>query len=484
MQVPHGIFADGQWLEAQGGVIDIVNPATEEIAFRSVAGSAADVARAVAAARRAFDDGPWPRMSIQERMDVIDQAMKPVADRSAEIAETQTVQMGVPITASRGMVGAAAGLVRGYLAGALAMTWEYVRRDAAGQSVVRREPIGVAGVIAPWNGPLLNVVNKAVPALLAGCTVVVKPAGQTPAEAGLFAEFCLAAGLPPGVLNVVPGGRDTGRYLVQHPDVDVISFTGSTAAGREVSRVCAETFRRVSLELGGKSAGIVLLDADIAEAAPLLADGNFANSGQACIALTRVLVPEGRRDEIVDALCERAAARVLGDPMDPATDMGPLVTDVQRDRVERYIALGQQEGARLAFGGGRPRGLDRGWFVEPTILVGVDNSATIAREEIFGPVMAVITYDGEEQAVSLANDSPYGLHGAVFSADPRHAFEVAKRIRSGSVAVNHFGLTPSTPFGGVKGSGVGREHGPEGIEGFVEYKSYVVPPGLAGQLEA
>lgn len=478
-----GIFADGRWTESRGELRDVINPATEETVLRAADGTEADVDLAVRSARLALEHGPWAGMKLPERAAILTEAMRLVAERGEEFAQMQTAQMGVPVSASRGMVGVAGAIVRAYVEGGASLQYEYLRRDGAGQALIRREPVGVVGVIAPWNGPLLNTVNKSAPALLAGCTVVVKPAGQTPAEAGLFAELCAQAGMPDGVFNVVPGGRPTGRYLVANPGVDMITFTGSTISGREVGRVCADAFKRVSLELGGKSAAIVLGDVDIAAAAPLLSAGNFSNSGQACIALTRVLVPRQRHDEIVEALCEQAAARVIGDPADPATDTGPLVTEQQRDRVEGYIAAGLREGARVVYGGGRPDALGRGWYVEPTIFADVKNDMTIAREEIFGPVMSVISYDTEDEAVAVANDSAYGLHGAVFTQDIDHGYRLAKRVRSGSIALNNFGLTPSTPFGGVKGSGVGREHGREGIEGFLEYKSYVVPAEFADRIE-
>lgn len=481
---PGEIFVDGRWSSAAGGRLELIDPATEEVVGEALDTAPGGVARAVVAARRSFDEGVWRRRPIAERIEILQRVLAALVERADEMVDIQTTEMGAPITVSRAMNASCSILFRAYVDGARAVAYEYLRRDAAGQSLIRREPVGVVAAITPWNGPLATVLNKAIPSLLTGCSVVLKPAPETPVDAGIVAELCSEAGVPDGVFNVVTGGRATGQALVAHPDVDKVTFTGSTAAGREVGEICGRNLKRVSLELGGKSAGIVLDDADLTAAAPQVVAGNFFNSGQACIAITRVLVPAGRHDEIVDALRAEAAGWILGDPRDEETQLGPLVSRRQRDRVERYLAAGRDQGARAVLGGGRPAGLDRGWYIEPTILVDVRNDMTVAREEIFGPVMSVIRYDTEEEAIAIANDSDYGLHGAVFTTDTDRGLEVAGRIRSGSVNVNGSGLTPATPYGGVKGSGLGREHGREGVEDFLELHSFVVPTELFELLEA
>jgi betaine-aldehyde dehydrogenase len=472
-------------MAGSGGQIDVVNPATEEVLFSVADASEHDVDRAVGAARRAFDHGPWSQTTLEERISVLEKALHLLASRREEIAESITAQLGAPVTGSGKLVEGALVLFRLYLDAASEIDYEFVRRGRTGQVLVRREPVGVVASITAWNGPLTAGVTKLVPALIAGCTAVAKPAPEAPAEIGLLAELLTEAGLPDGVLNVVHGGREAGQHLVRHPGVDKVAFTGSTAAGRWIGETCGARFARVSLELGGKSAAIVLDDVDVAQAVPEIAMGNFWNAGQACIAPTRVLVPRSRQDELVDALRDAAAGVVVGDPRDERTQMGPLVAERQRARVESYFRKGVAEGAKVVYGARRPPDLARGWFVEPTVFSNVDNSMTIAREEIFGPVMSVIAYDTEDDAVEIANDTDYGLHGCVFTRDLGHGLEVARRIRSGSVTLNGYGLTPLAPFGGVKQSGIGREKGGvEGIAGFLEYKSYIVPAAFADELEA
>jgi acyl-CoA reductase-like NAD-dependent aldehyde dehydrogenase len=480
---PDSAYLDGGWVPAAGGRLVVLDPATEQPVVQALDGSAETVTRAVAAARRSFDGGAWRAQDLASRTDVCEAVLAAIEDRVEELAWLGTLQMGCPITVSRAMVRAGAALFRAYVDGARSLTYTYLRRDSAGSSLVLREPVGVVGAITPWNGPLAAVLNKVLPALLTGCSVVLKPAPETPLEGGLLAEMFTAAGLPDGVLNVVPGGRAAGAALVTAAGVDKITFTGSTGTGRSVGESCGRLFRRQSLELGGKSAGIVLEDADLAEAVPQIVAGNFFNSGQACIAISRVLVPTARLDELTEALRAEAAALVVGDPRDERTQLGPLVTERQRERVEAHIASGREQGARLVLGGGRPAGLPTGWYVEPTLFTGVTNDMAIAQEEIFGPVLSVLTYDGEDDAVALANDSAYGLHGAVFTSDPEHGVAVARRLRAGSVAVNRSGLTPGTPYGGVKDSGVGREHGAEGVAAFLEYRSVVLPGELADRYE-
>jgi betaine-aldehyde dehydrogenase len=319
---------------------------------------------------------------------------------------------------------------------------------------------------------------KLGPAMAAGATVVLKPAPETPLDAFLLADALLEAGLPPGVVNIVPAGREVGEHLVTHPDVDKIGFTGSTAAGKRIAALCGEQLKRVTLELGGKSAAIIMDDADVATLVPNLIGASLMNNGQACVAQTRILASRDRYQEVVDALCDAVREQQVGDPLDPATTIGPLVAERQRRRVEGYIATGQEEGAKIAVGGGRPASQATGWYVEPTVFVNVDNRMTIAREEIFGPVLTVIPYDGIDDAVRIANDSDYGLSGSVWSADNAAALDVARRVRTGTYTVNGFMLEFSCPFGGFKESGVGRELGPEGLEAYLENKSISLPAGF------
>jgi acyl-CoA reductase-like NAD-dependent aldehyde dehydrogenase len=338
-------------------------------------------------------------------------------------------------------------------------------------TLVRREPLGVVGVIAPWNGPQTLVAWKLAPALAAGCTAVIKPAPETTLDAFLLMDAIAEAGFPPGVVNLITGGRETGAALVEHPGVNKIAFTGSTAAGRAIAAACGAALKPVTLELGGKSAAVLLDDADVDLFASLVPEISAKNSGQVCYSCTRILAPRSRYDEVVEAIVEKMRLGAVGDPMSEATVYGPLVASRQRDRVEGYIAAGRAQGARVALGGGRPADLERGWFVEPTVFDHVSNDMKIAREEIFGPVLSVIPYDGEDEAVAIANDSEYGLGGSVFSADPTRGLAVARRIETGTVGVNGYGIKLDAPFGGVKSSGLGRELGPEGFAAYVQYKS-------------
>jgi betaine-aldehyde dehydrogenase len=343
--------------------------------------------------------------------------------------------------------------------------------------VVRREPVGVVGAIVPWNVPQFVTMSKLAPALIAGCTVVLKPAPETPLDAMLMADMLNEAGVPKGVVSIVPAGREVGEHLVRHAGVDKIAFTGSTAAGRRIAAICGEQLKRVSLELGGKSAAIILDDADLPGSMELLKFASLMNNGQACVAQSRILASRTRYDEVVEAVGDMMGALRVGNPQDEATDVGPLVAKRQQERVEKYIALGQEEGARVVVGGnGRPSGLDRGWYVQPTLFAGVSNDMKIAQEEIFGPVLAVIPYDDEEDAIRIANDSEYGLAGSVWSTDHEHAFDVARRIRTGTIAVNQYTMDFMAPFGGYKASGIGREFGREGLEHYLEPKT-IVPHG-------
>jgi acyl-CoA reductase-like NAD-dependent aldehyde dehydrogenase len=342
-----------------------------------------------------------------------------------------------------------------------------------GTTIVRREPIGVVGAVAPWNYPQTLAAFKYAPAMAAGCTMVLKPSPETLLDAFLLAEAIAAADIPPGVINIVPGGRELGAYLVQHPDVDKVAFTGSTAAGRNIAEVCGRLLRPVTLELGGKSAAIMLDDAslDLTKIGTDLFGATLLNNGQTCYLGTRVLAPRSKYQQVVDMFAAFAGSLVVGDALDAKTQIGPMASKTHRDRVEGYIAKGKSEGARLVAGGGRPTQLDRGWFVQPTIFADVDNRATIAREEIFGPVLSVIPYDDVDDAIRIANDSEYGLGGSVWTSDPDRGKAVARRVRTGTIGINRYMPDPGAPFGGVKASGIGRELGPEAIGAYQQLKS-------------
>jgi aldehyde dehydrogenase (NAD+) len=373
--------------------------------------------------------------------------------------------------------GAAMAAFNYYAAAADKFTWQDIRDGIYGQTLVLREPIGVVGAITAWNVPFFLAANKLGPALLAGCTVVLKPAAETPLSVFAMAEMFAEAGLPEGVLSVVPGGPDTGRALTANPAIDKYTFTGSSAVGKEIGKLAAEKLKPCTLELGGKSAAIILEDANLDSTLPMLAFSGVMNSGQACVAQTRILAPRSRYDEIVEKVAGAVAAMPVGLPDDPGAAIGPLISEKQRERVEGYIKKGVEEGARLVTGGGRPEGLESGWFVQPTVFADVDNSMTIAQEEIFGPVLAIIPYDTEEDAIRIANDSVYGLAGSVFTTNYPRAMEIASKIRTGTYAVNMYAFDPGAPFGGYKNSGIGRENGPEGIEQYVEHKSVLLPFG-------
>ena len=471
------LFIDGQWSSpATSDVIEVISPTTEEVIGRVPAGSNADMDRAVAAARNAFDRGPWPHMAPAERAAIMAKLSGLIQARSQEFATTITQQNGSPISWSLlGQVFAATMVLDYYTGLAGTYAFEEERPGLMGPAIVRKEPIGVAAAIVPWNVPLFVSMLKLAPAMAAGATVVLKPAPETPIDAYMLAECLQEAGVPEGVINIVAAGREVGEYLVTHPDVDKVAFTGSTNVGRHIATLCGERLRRFTLELGGKSAAIICDDADVATAIPGLLPASMMNNGQACVAQTRILASRNNYDAVVDALVEEVKKLKLGDPMDAETQVGPLVAKRQQDRVLGYLAKGRDEGANVAIGGGK--GLDRGWFIEPTVFTNVDNKMTIAQEEIFGPVVAVIPYDDIEDAVRIANDSQYGLSGSGWSADSDNAVEIAKRIRTGTISINGFTLDFSCPFGGFKSSGMGRELGPEGLEAYLESKTMSFPGG-------
>jgi betaine-aldehyde dehydrogenase len=435
--------------------------------------TADDVDLAVESARTAFDRGPWPRLEPGERVAALRRFADLYEARQEEMAQLITSESGSPITFSRlGQAWAPWSLLDTTLGLASIIDWDEDRQGAFGITTVRREPVGVVAAIAPWNVPQMTIISKLAPALVAGCTVVVKPSPETPLDGLLMAEWIDEADLPEGVVSVLPAAREVGEHLVSHAGVDRVAFTGSTAAGRRIGAICGEQIKRVGLELGGKSAAIILEDADLAETIAGLRFASFMNSGQACAAQTRVLVPRRRHDEIAEALGEMARGLVMGDPFDDATEIGPMVSRRHQDRVAGYIDLGIDEGARVVTGGpGVPDGLSAGCYIRPTVFASVDNSMRVAREEIFGPVVVVIPYDGDEDAVRIANESEYGLAGSVWTGDRTRGLEVARRIRTGTIGINKYAPDLSSPFGGYKSSGIGREYGREGLEEYFELKS-------------
>jgi betaine-aldehyde dehydrogenase len=400
-----------------------------------------------------------------------------IAARTDEFAQLITTEMGCPATFSMmGQVLASCMALDAYADVARTFPFEEYRQGMLGHNLVRRAPVGVAAGIIPWNVPLFITALKLGAAIASGSSMVLKPAPETPLDAYLLAEVCQEAGLPEGVLNIVPAGREVGEYLVRHPGVDKVAFTGSTAAGRKVGAICGELLKRCTLELGGKSAAIVLDDADLDQAIPMLLPSAIMNNGQACLAQTRILVPRSREAEVNEALAAAVGAMKVGDPADPTTEVGPLVAERQRERVEGYLEIGKQEGATVAVGGGRPAGFDKGWFVEPTLFTGVQNDWRIASEEIFGPVLVSIPYDDQADAVRIANDSDYGLSGSVWTTDVERGIEVAKSVRTGTYGINAFGtMDMKAPFGGFKSSGLGRECGPEGVDAYCEIQTIVLP---------
>jgi len=470
------LYIGGAWTKpATDRRIDVIGATSEESIGSVPEASEADVDRAVAAARQAFDGG-WAASSPGERAAALSRFADAMERRASRIAKAVSLQNGMPINLSEQFEGGyGVGLARYYAGLAASLQNEERRASPLGfDTLVRRDPIGVVGAIVPWNYPVVLALTKIAPALAAGCTIVVKPSPGTVLDSFILAEAAEEAGLPAGVINWVPGGRELGAYLVSHPGVAKVAFTGSTAAGRSIAQVCGQLLRPVSLELGGKSAAIILDDAPLDAVIQGLHFASLANNGQTCAACTRILAPRARYAEVVDAVASMAASLVVGDPLDRATQVGPLASAEHRVRVESYIAKGKAE-SRLVAGGGRPKNRDRGWFVEPTIFADVDNSASIAREEIFGPVLAVIPYADDNDAIRIANDSEFGLGGTVWSADRDRAVAVSRRVSTGTIGVNGYVIDVNAPFGGVKSSGLGREFGPEALAGYQQLKSIYMP---------
>lgn len=462
-------YIDGQWVEPSGSQsLDVINPATEEPCGRIVLGNDEDVDRAVTAARRAFDS--YSQTTREERIALLERIIEVYQRRMDEIAEAVSQEMGAPMKFAQAAQ-APAGL--GHIVTALRVLKEYEFDEQIGTTLVTREPIGVCGLITPWNWPLNQMTCKVAPALAVGCTMVLKPSEVAPLSAAIFAEVLDEAGVPAGVFNLVQGdGPTVGTAITKHPEVDMVSFTGSTRAGREVAKNAADTIKRVSQELGGKSANILLDDVDLPKAVVAGVRGVMANSGQSCNAPTRMLVPNSRMDEVAEIAKTAAEATRVGAPDAPDTNIGPVVSEAQWNQIQKLIQKGIDEGARLVAGGpGRPEGLERGYYVRPTVFTHVTNDMTIAQEEIFGPVLSIIGYEDEDDAVRIANDSVYGLSGYVSSGDLDRARNVARRIRTGMVHINGAPADNKAPFGGYKQSGNGREWGHHGFEDYLEIKS-------------
>ncbi|MFJ3779520.1 aldehyde dehydrogenase [Streptomyces sp. NPDC090075] len=471
------LFVAGSWVEPSSPeLLDIRSPHDRAVIGRAAQARPADVDRAVAAARAAFDEGPWPRTAPAERIAVIRRLNTLREARADEIAGLISAENGSAAWFTRA---GQPGLTRqadAYLRAAEGFGWEEALESAAvPRALVRREPVGVVAAVIPWNSPFSAAMAKIIPALLAGNTVVLKVSPENSLSMGVLAELLERTGLPEGVISVLPADRETSEYLVSHRDIDKIAFTGSTRAGRRIAAIAGEQLKRVSLELGGKSAAVILPDADVDTAVRGLRFASLLNNGESCIAQTRVLAPRARYEEVVAALKDLVESLQVGDPADPGTFIGPMVRPDQQQRVREYIELGIMEGARLVTGGpGIPPGLEGGNYVTPTVFADVDNSMRIAQEEIFGPVLVIIGYDDEDDAVRIANDSEYGLSAGVWSADEDHALEVARRLRTGTVTVNGAAISFDGPFGGYKASGIGREYGAAGLAQYVELKTVTV----------
>ncbi|MDP8976890.1 MAG: aldehyde dehydrogenase family protein [Actinomycetota bacterium] len=463
------IYVGGTWEPSSGtDLIDVVDATTEDILGHVPDGNADDVDRAVAAARAALPE--WAATPVEDRAKALERLSEAVQARTSELTTLVTREVGTPVNLS---ALAHVGLPTITLASTAQIVRTYPFEETVGSSLVVSEPVGVVGCITPWNYPLHQAVAKVAPALAAGCTVVLKPSEVAPLSAFVLAEMIDELPLPAGVFNLVSGtGAEVGEALVAHPGVDMVSFTGSTPAGRRVGEVAARTVKRVALELGGKSPTVVLADADLRRAVTAGVTSAFLNSGQSCLAQSRMLVPRSKLAEVEDLAVAAAESFTAGDPQSPGTRLGPLASETQRQRVWSHISRAEADGARLLTGGtGMPEGLERGFFVRPTVFSGVQPQMAIAQEEVFGPVLAIMAYDSEEEAVEMANGTIYGLAGAVWSGDPDRAREVALRLRSGQVDVNGGAFNPLAPFGGYKQSGNGRELGRHGLEEFLEVKS-------------
>ncbi|MGW4538518.1 aldehyde dehydrogenase [Streptomyces sp. WAC 01325] len=478
MAVHDKLYIGGSWVVPSDPalLLDILSPHDQSVLGRVAQAAPADVDAAVSAAREAFDRGPWPHTTPAERMEIVRRYDALRAARADDIAAVISKENGSAGWFTKAGQPFLTRQVNGYLMAAEEFGWEEIVEPAdpsvGFDTIVRREAIGVVAAVIPWNSPFSAATAKLVPALLAGNTVVLKVSPENSLSMTLMAELWHEAGLPQGVLSVLPADRETSEYLVSHPGVDKISFTGSTRAGRRIASIAGEHLKRVGLELGGKSAALVLDDADLEAAMQGLRFGALGNNGEACILQTRILAPRSRYEEVVTAVKEMVESLKVGDPSAPDTFIGPMIRRDQQQRVIDYISIGIKEGARLVTGGPEiPEGLERGNYVTPTVFADVDNSMRIAREEIFGPVLAVIAYDDEDDAVRIANDSEYGLSGGIWTTDPDRALAVARRLRTGTVSLNGAPMSFDGPFGGYKSSGIGREYGKVGLTGYVEHKT-------------
>jgi len=471
-------YIDGGWVKpATDARIDVIG-ANTGLSIGSVPdGSNADIDRAVAAARKALD-GAWGETTPAQRADYLNKFADALEKRAERLSRAVSIQNGMPLALSEQLEGSyVCALLRYYAGLTTSMVVEERRPSPLGfDTLIRKGPIGVVGGIVPWNFPVVLSMMKIAPALATGCTIVLKPSPGTVLDCYIVAEAAAEAGIPAGVINWVPGGRELGAYLVSHPGVDKVAFTGSTGAGRKVAEVCGRLLRPVSLELGGKSAAIILDDVKIEHLLPGLHFASFGNNGQICALSSRILAPASRYDEIVDAIAGLAKGLKVGSSMEKTTEIGPLASEEHRARVENYIAVGKTE-ARLVAGGGRPKGVGDGWFVEPTVFADVSNGARIAQEEIFGPVLSIIKYQNEEEAIKIANDSEFGLGGTVWSSDSKRAQAIARRVQTGTIGVNGYMIDLASPFGGIKASGLGREMGPESLAAYQQIKSIYLPAG-------
>ena len=482
LRAPDRFFIGGDWVQPSSDTVRTVLSAHSGETYAAVAeAQAADVQRAVASAREAFDNGPWPRLSHAERADYLRAIAGKLMERGSDIGEGQSHQMGVLNTMAAYSGAGAASQFADYAS--MIERFSFLERHTpsigGGIGLIAYEPVGVVAAIVPWNAPMMLAALKVAPALLAGCTVIVKASPEAPSEPLILAEICEAVGLPKGVVNVITADREVSELLVRHPDVDKVSFTGSSAAGRKIAAICGERMARCTLELGGKSAAVLLDDYDVKAAARTLSGSLMMMNGQVCAALTRVVVPRQRQKDFADAMAAAFQQVQIGDPFDQGTHLGPVATERQRGIVEAYIAKGKAEGATLAAGGERPAHLNRGWFVQPTLFTDVDPNATIAQEEIFGPVAAVIPADDEAHAVAIANNSKFGLNSAVFTNDIDAAYRVGRQLRAGTVGHNGFKTDFKMGFGGFKQSGIGREGGINGLRAYLEPKTLLMDADAA-----
>jgi aldehyde dehydrogenase (NAD+) len=478
------LYIGGEWRSSLGSSrLRVINPSTEDLVGECPEASPADVDVAVESAQKQFESGDWARMAISERCATVERMLHGVLSRSEEVARLVTAEMGLPISQSlviheewaQRLVTTAIQVARKI------SLWNRATSDSAAvQALTLRQPLGVVAAIAPWNSPFLQSLQKVVYPLLAGCSVVYKPSPESPLNSYILGDEMLRAGLPGGALSIIPGGRETGWRLVTHSGIEAVSFTGSTAVGREIGAHCGERMKHMSLELGGKSSAIVLDDVDLDISGPVIARGVFGNTGQVCIATTRILVSEKRAAEVTDRLVAEAGKLIMGDASDMKTTLGPLISSRQRERVLELVGSGVDEGARIVVGGGAPADQPRGWFFEPTIFDGVTNNMRIAQEEIFGPVATVMTYRSEQEAVDIANATQYGLHGAVFTLDPERALNFASKVRSGTFTVNGSLSNSEAPFSGFKASGVGVKFAEEGLLSYFLAKTINIPtaPGI------